>query len=57
MEKGDIIKFGSYPWYSNGNILPIEWLVLDITENKALLIMRYGLECRQYNREWVGITL
>ena len=56
MKKGDIIKFGNYPQDSNGSISPIEWLVLDVKENESLLISRYGLDCRQYNREWVGIT-
>ena len=56
MEKGDIIKFGSYPWYSNGNILPIEWLVLDITENKALLISYFGIALKKYHYEFVNIT-
>ena len=56
MKKGDIIKFGNYPQDINGSKSPIEWLVLDVKENESLLISRYGLDCRQYNREWVGIT-
>ena len=30
--------------------------MLDVKENESLLISRYGLDCRQDNREWVGIT-
>ena len=56
MKKGEITKFGNYPQDGNRSISPIEWLVLDVKENESLLISRYGLDCRQYNREWVGIT-
>ena len=56
MKKGDIIKFGNYPQDSDGNKAPIEWLVLDVNENEALLISRYGLNCKQYHKEYVDIT-
>ena len=49
MKKGDIIKFGNYPQDSNGSKLPIEWLVLDVKENEALLISRYGIDRKQYH--------
>ena len=43
-KKGDIIKFGNYPQDSNDCKSPIEWLVLDVKENEALLISRYQWE-------------
>ena len=49
MKKGDIIKFGKYPQDRNGSKSPIEWLVLDVKGNEALLISRYGLDCKQYH--------
>ena len=48
MKRGDIIKFGNYPQDSNSSKSPIEWLVLDVNENEALLISRYGLDCKKY---------
>ena len=56
MKKGDIIKFGNYPQDINGSKSPIEWLVLDVNENEVLLISRYGLDCKQYHKEYVDIT-
>ena len=51
MKKGDIIKFGSYPQDANGVKFPIEWLVLDVKENEALLISRYGLDYKPYGND------
>ncbi len=41
---GEYIKFGSYPQTSNGDIQPIEWLVLAKENNKILVFSRYGLD-------------
>ena len=46
---GDYIKFGSYPQTSNGDIQPIEWLVLSIENNKMLVISRYGLDAKRFD--------
>lgn len=35
---GSVITFGSFPQGKNGEQKPINWLVLDITDNQALLI-------------------
>ena len=56
MKKGDIIKFGKYPQDRNGSKSPIEWLVLDVKGNEALLISRYGLDCKRYHPEWENTT-
>ena len=56
MKKGDIIKFGNYPQDINGSKSPIEWLVLDVKGNEALLISRYGLDCKQYHHNYTDIT-
>jgi serine/threonine protein kinase/flagellar biosynthesis GTPase FlhF len=50
LQKGMVIPFGSYPQDKNGFRAPIKWLVLDVVDNKALLISRYGLDCRLYNQ-------
>lgn len=48
---GERISFGAYEQdndLSNGKE-PIEWLVLDVEEDKALLISEYALDCVAYN--------
>ena len=53
---GDYVKFGSYP-QNNGDIKePIEWLVLEVNGKKALLISRYGIDCKKYHYEFEFIT-
>ena len=56
MKKGDIIKFGNYPQDINGSKSPIEWLALDVNENEALLVSRYGLDCKEYHNVSTDIT-
>lgn len=51
VQKGDIVTFGRFPYWGEKDRTPVEWLVLDITEETfgkrrvpvALLISRYGL--------------
>ena len=55
---GDYIEFGRYEQdnnLSNGKE-PIEWQVLDIQDDKLLLISKYGLDSKQYHSETVAIT-
>lgn len=55
---GDIIAFGSYEQDNNPDNGPetIEWIVLDVQDGKALLLSKYGLDAKHYNKEWTGIT-
>ena len=56
VKKGGYIKFGNYP-QQNGNAKgPIEWLVLEVMGDKALLVSRYGLDCKQYHHDFTDIT-
>ncbi len=52
----EFLKFGSYPQGEQGQKAPIEWLVLEVLGNEALLVSRYGLDCRQYHHESVDRT-
>ena len=55
---GDIITFGSYEQdndLANGKE-PIEWLVLDKQDSRILVISKYGLDCRSYNKEYKNVT-
>ncbi len=53
---GDIIQFGKYHQGANGEVAPIEWLVLDKQKNSLLLISRYVLDAKPYNEEYVETT-
>ena len=55
---GDYVQFGSYEQdndSSNGKE-PIEWLILDVKDNKALLLSRYVLDCQPYNIKDTDVT-
>ena len=53
----DIIPFGQYPQTAKGDDkTPIEWIVLDIQDGKALLISKYGLDCQPYHSSKKSIT-
>ena len=54
---GKFVTFGHYPVTESGmDNTPIEWLVLDVQGDKALLLSRYGLDAKPYNTEWKDIT-
>ena len=55
---GNIVKFGRYEQDNDTENGPeeIEWIVLDTEGNKALLLSKYGLDCKQYNKAYVAVT-
>lgn len=54
---GDNVIFGHYPQTANGkDNTPIEWLVLDVQEENALLISKYALDCQPYNKLHANVT-
>ena len=56
-QEGKYVTFGRYPQTAEGNDqTPIEWLVLEVQGNKALLLSRYGLDTKRYNEKNVDIT-
>ena len=48
---GDIVTYGAYEQDNNSEngTEPIEWIVLEKADTKALLISQYGLENKQYH--------
>ena len=48
---GDYVEFGNYSQSANGDINPIEWLVLSKENNKILVISRYGLDCKRFDSD------
>ena len=47
---GDYVEFGRYPQTAKGEVRPVEWQVLAIEDNKALVISRYGLDARRFDK-------
>jgi hypothetical protein len=57
-EIGSIVTFGSYEQDNNpdNGPEPIEWIVLDVQDGKALLISKYGLDAKPYNEKYEDVT-
>ena len=54
---GDTVTYGRYPQTAEGDDkTPIEWLVLDVQGDRALLLSRYGLDTMPYNTEYEDAT-
>ena len=51
LRTGETIRFGRYPQTSDGRRLPIEWTVLEITEDRALLLSRCILAVQPFHME------
>ena len=54
--EGNTISFGRYPQDKDGTVKPIEWVVLKIEKDKALLLSRYILDKRPYNKKDENVT-
>ncbi|MBP0990832.1 MAG: hypothetical protein J5874_06630 [Oscillospiraceae bacterium] len=53
----DIVTFGSYKQNSSGSDnKPIEWIVLKVEGNKALLLSRYVLDTVQYHSDYKTVS-
>lgn len=55
---GDIVSFGRYEQDNNrqNGSEPIEWLVLDVQNGKALLLSKYALDAKPYHDQYGSIT-
>ena len=57
LNKGDVITFGTYPQDKYGeSVAPIEWDVLEVNGDEALIISDKILDMVTYNEEHVDIT-
>ena len=56
VKKGQVVKFGSYKQTGNGQVMPIQWIVLNITGSKLLMISKYGLDGVPYNKDFKDVT-
>ena len=56
VQRGSILHFGHWYKTKDKDKEPIEWYVLDVQDNMALLISRYGIDCQLYNTEGKEVT-
>ena len=53
---GDYVRFGSYLQEDGINRTPLEWLVLDVSGNEALMISRYVVASRKFHRRNIAVS-
>lgn len=55
---GNVVMFGHYEQDNNtaNGPEPIEWIVLDIKNEKVLLLSKYGLNTKPYNTEEINVS-
>lgn len=59
---GDVVKMGAYTHPYNSEIdpisvrLPIEWLVLDVVDGKALLLSLYSIDVMPFTDDWYELV-
>ena len=56
LDIGNTIKFGAYPTGNGEEKVPIEWIVLDVKNGKALLLSKYVLDFKKYNNSYTSVT-
>ena len=54
---GETIEFGNYPQDKDGTEKPIEWIVMKNEGNQILLLSKYVLDAKPYNKEWEDVTV
>ena len=55
-EVGSYVTFGRYPQNNGNTPEPIEWLVIDNDGKSALVVSKYGLDCRPFHHEKANIS-
>ena len=53
---GETIEFGNYPQDKDGTEKPIEWIVMKNEGNQVLLLSKYLLDAKPYNKGWENVT-
>lgn len=54
---GDVVLFGSYEQDNNldNGPEPVEWIVLEVQNEKALLLSKYGLDVKLFHSEYIDV--
>ncbi|MGN1019616.1 MAG: DUF6273 domain-containing protein [Aristaeellaceae bacterium] len=55
LQPGNQVSFGRYPQGAMGEVQPIAWQVLDVREDRALLLSRYVLDMQPFHSEQRGV--
>lgn len=50
VKNGDVVCFGHYAYGADGEVAPVEWQVLAVREDKALLVSKYCVEWWRFHR-------
>ena len=55
---GDSLEFGTYEQdgFSGNDAEDIEWIILDKTADKILVVSKYALDCQRYHRQNESVT-
>ena len=53
---GETIEFGNYPQEEDGTEKPIKWIVMKNEGNQVLLLSKYVLDTKPYNKESKAVT-
>ena len=54
---GSYVDFGRYPQEQGDDILePIEWLVLENDGKEALIVSKFGLDCKPFHNKGVSVS-
>lgn len=53
---GNTVKFGKYKYHADGKTEEIEWLILAVEPNKALLISKHIFEFQPYHSNYADAT-
>ena len=51
---GKTVRFGKYEL--GFDVCPIEWIVLDKVDGKALIITKYGIDCKRFNETNTNVS-
>ena len=62
LQPGNPVSFGRYPQGAKGEVQPIAWQVLEVREDRALLLSRYVLDMQPFYSEtgcvrWIDSTV
>lgn len=62
LQSGNPVFFGRYPQGAKGEVQPIAWQVLEVKEDRALLLSRYVLDMQPFYSEagcvrWIDSTV
>lgn len=49
LSEGEIVCFGNWPQGSNGEIMPLEWIILSASSRSAWMVTKHIIECSRFS--------